>query len=197
MVGNTRVLPAPPEPALVRREAEDARVRAAIDESYRRGREEGEGEARRDLSARAAESFEWLAKVAGEITAAKRAFLANAEQEVVELALALARRILAREVTGSTDSVKVILREVLAGVADRNEITIRVSPETIDAIRVLETELGQVVSAPENVRWVPDRRVAPWGVVVETETGKIDASVEAQLDEAATLFKEVVGERSA
>lgn len=191
------VLPAPREPAVVRREAEAARVRDAVDESYRRGVADGDAAVREELGARAATLFEWLEAARTDIAGAKRDFLAGVEDQVVGLALALAEKMVAREVRGDPDAVKGMLREVLAGIADHTEITVRVAPESIEALRVVSQELGQVVSAPAGIRWVPDRRVSPWGLIVETEAGKIDASVEAQLTEAATLFKEISRGRDA
>jgi type III secretion protein L len=70
-------------------------------------------------------------------------------------------------------------------------VILRVHPVDIPAIRASEGSLRSLLMrAPLAVR--EDPGVSPGGAVVETEAGRIDASVEAQLADIARVLDEVL-----
>jgi flagellar biosynthesis/type III secretory pathway protein FliH len=143
-------------------EAERARVLAEAREA---GRREGEARAAAAL-VRAAEARDRLLRDAG--------------REVASLALAVARKVLGRELA-APESVLPLAEAALAAARGRREVVLRVHPTNARAIRAGEGRLAAALGrAPVEVR--EDAALVPGAVVVDTEAGRIDAGIEAQLE---------------
>jgi flagellar biosynthesis/type III secretory pathway protein FliH len=155
---------------LANAEAERARVLA-------QAREEGmrEGEARAAAA---------LVGAAG----ARDRLLRDAGREVAELALAVARKVLGRELAGA-GGVLPLAEAALAAARGRREVVLRVHPSDAAALRAGEGRLAAALGrAPVEVR--DDAALAPGAVVVDTEAGRIDAGLEAQLEVLARALAE-------
>jgi flagellar biosynthesis/type III secretory pathway protein FliH len=164
----------------------DRRVREMI----ARAEEEARGIAaaaeasRARLVAEAAEEGhrEGLARAAATLAAAGRErdrCLAAAEREVVALALAVARKVLGRELAYGA-AVADLAARALEEARARREVLLRVNPADAAAVREAEGRLAAILlRAPLAVR--EDPAVPPGGAVVETEAGCVDASVDTQL----------------
>lgn len=117
--------------------------------------------------------------------------LRDAEREVVRLALAVARKILGRELAASPDTVVELAAAGLAEARARREVVLRVSPADAAVIRAAEGKLAAILlRAPLRVQ--EDPAVAPGGAVVETEAGRIDAGIECQLAAVARAVEEAL-----
>ncbi len=86
----------------------------------RRGREEAAGEVKK--------SFEQVARALEELTETKRKLRQEAEQELVKLSLAVARRILYRELSTDPSSIEGIVHAALQKLQQREASKVRVWP---------------------------------------------------------------------
>lgn len=152
-------------------EAERARVLAAAREE---GRREGEARAAGALVVAAAE---------------RDRLLAGARRDVARLALAVARKILGDGLEEPA-GLLALVDAAVAAARGRREIVVRVSAPDAAVIRGGEGRLAALGRAPVVVR--EDPGLPPGSVVVETEAGRIDASVEAQLDVLARALEEAL-----
>ena len=109
----------------------------------------------------------------------KERMLARLEKEVIELALRAAAAII--EASRQLDPLVVagVYRKALASLEGSDEITLRVSPEDIEAARAF---LEREEKIPGRVRIVKDGAVSPGGCIVESETGSVDGRIETQLE---------------
>jgi flagellar assembly protein FliH len=105
----------------------------------------------------------------------------HTERQMVQLALAIARRVVHREVSLDTDLLLAMMRVALDRLSDAARVTIRLNP--IDHQQVSAALAGGVSNA--QVTLVPDSRIARGGCRVESEYGEIDAGVDAQIQEIA------------
>jgi flagellar biosynthesis/type III secretory pathway protein FliH len=162
-------------------EAEARRIVAAADEA--RGRVA--------VEAAAAGHAEGRARAAAMLAAAALArdrLLADAEREVVALALAVARKVLGRELASDPAAVVELAAAAVAEARDRREVVLRVSPGDAAAIRGGEGRLAALARAPLRIH--EDPSLEPGAAVVDTEAGRIDARVEAQLEALARAVEE-------
>lgn len=177
--------------------AADRRVRemvAAAEEEARAIRQGAEAERRRVL-AEAAERgrTEGMARVGAllaDAAAERDRAIAAAEPEIVALAIEIARKVLARELSegGARAAVDLAARAV-AGARRRRLVALRVSPADADAVRQCGARLAALVEEGTlSIR--EDPALAPGDVVVETEAGRIDARVETQLALLAAAIEE-------
>jgi len=114
---------------------------------------------------------------------AKEEALNQAQKEVVEMALAIAKRVVRANVQVNKEIVTNMVEESLRRVVDRERILIRVNPKDVEEIRGHRDEYTSSVEGIESLEIVADRRVSPGGCVVETNTGNIVADLDAQLEE--------------
>lgn len=187
----------------------ERRVPACVHETDRRvremlsaagteaGRIRAEAEAARDrVRARAEEEGrqEGLARAAAQLAAAgadRDRLLAGAEREVVALALDVARKVLGRELAGDPDLIAELAARALAEARERREVVLRVNPADAAALRAGEERLAALlVRAHLLVR--EDASLAPGAVLVETEAGRVDGGVEAQLAYLARALEEAL-----
>jgi flagellar assembly protein FliH len=103
------------------------------------------------------------------------------EQQMVQLALAIARKILRREAAVDQDLIVAMARVALDRVGESGTATIRLNPEDYGATVQRHTDHW----AGARVRVVADPAVSRGGCLVESEFGFVDASVDAQFEQVA------------
>jgi flagellar biosynthesis/type III secretory pathway protein FliH len=109
------------------------------------------------------------AAVAGVAGAARR--LANAEADLVHLAVAIAEKIVRRQLTLTPETVADIAADALTWARRRHEVTVRVHPD----------DVAFVTERLPGVKVTEDDALARGGCVVDTEVGRIDGRLESQL----------------
>jgi len=115
-------------------------------------------------------------------------FIRNAEKHVVTLAIAVARRILGREVRSDQDIVIYSVREALRQVADKASILIKVNPEDFQNIIAHRRELQQMDKNFSELDFLEDEKISTGGCVVQTRSGMIDGRLDSQLEEIERNF---------
>ncbi len=154
-------------------EAERARVLAgAIEE----GRREGLARAGAILAAATAEGDRRLAAT---------------ESEAVSLALAIARKVIGRELSDPSRAAVVDLAaHALREARELHCVALLVSPIDASAVRAAEGRLGGLLARGVlSIR--EDASLSAGNVVLETESGRIDARVETQLAALARALEAV------
>jgi len=153
----------------------EARIQAAAREAYQQGYADGEAAARTAVEpvlARLGQSLEQLATMGHRLRR-------QAEADLVHLALAIARRVLRRELSADPDAVGGIVRAALDRLQGQEVQRVRVHPALEEALKRTLRQVG----APASLTVIADRGCQPGDVILETAHGDLDASVETQLQE--------------
>ncbi|MFY9234473.1 MAG: FliH/SctL family protein [Fimbriimonadaceae bacterium] len=161
---------------------------AAREEGYAAGYGEGlsvglaEGNERARLAA-AAE----IARVASELDSigetvreALDLWYRQSEESLALLSVAIAERIVARELELSEEAILSITREALREVTHASTARIRVNPFHSGVLETYREQLLAVAPSLKNIEIVSDSSMLS-GCVVETEGGAVDASIRAKL----------------
>jgi flagellar assembly protein FliH len=160
--------------------------------------ERGRAAARADLAGLRAEiEAQGRREAAGLLAAAKSlrgeraALLTEATEGVVELAFAIARTVLRREVEADPLAVVPLVRELLQRSASAGGLVVRLAPRDHEAIARHLTALPEA-KGMEGLRLRSDPQITPGGCLVEAEEGRLDGRIETQLEriEAALRKKE-------
>jgi len=172
------LLPPKPEPAPEPTPPPEPKV--DVDSIRRRAFEEGatEGE-RRGAEKAGQEHAQELAKLRSaleELLSYKDALRVDAERELLDLAFAVARRIVRRELTIDNQIALAIVRSCLKDFTGSESRRIRVNERDVDLVR---EQLG----TPLEVEVISDPSVSAGGAVLETDQGRLDARIETQLSE--------------
>jgi flagellar assembly protein FliH len=114
-----------------------------------------------------------------ELAAAREAVSAGIEQELVELALKIAKKVVAREVSIDREIALTLVKVSLGKLHNRAVAEIHLNPEDHGYVKSHLDKLdyrGQI-------ELIEDKSIGVGGCLVHTETGDIDARIESQFDE--------------
>ena len=115
-------------------------------------------------------------------------FLIEAEQAAVDLALQLARKIVAAHIEIDREAVIGVVTGALRRTTVRDQLVLEVHPDDFELVRDAAEDLANRVGGIHRIDVVAERRVDRGGCVVRTVEGEIDAGIGAQLDRAAEIF---------
>ena len=162
----------------------EAQIPVESQQARQAGLDQGLRQAREEAAAEMQAALDRLARTIQELAQVKRKVRHEAETELVKLALAIARRILHREVSADPQSICGIVYAALQRLQNREIARIRVYPAALQAVRsALERNGGMAA-----IELIPDAMLQPGGIVFETALGELDASVETQLQEIERGF---------
>ncbi|HKX26681.1 MAG TPA: FliH/SctL family protein [Blastocatellia bacterium] len=185
------VLPNAPEilqaaQAEARRLIADAESRAA--EIQRAARERGQAEAQAlaqaELHQAAEELRAQLAASLDELAGLRTEIAARTEQDLVRLALEIAKKIVHREVKVDHEIALTLARVALSRIHGRASAIVRLHPDDCAYVRDRCERLG----TESAVEIVEDRSINPGGCIVQSELGEIDARIEQQFAEIEKNF---------
>jgi flagellar assembly protein FliH len=120
-----------------------------------------------------------LAQSIEEMASLRSRLRREAEADTVKLALAIARRVIRRELAIDPEALHGLVLAALEKLQAQEICRVRVHPGQVSAVAVLLRKAAGGVP----VEVVPDGSRDPGAVVFETERGNLDASVESQLGE--------------
>jgi flagellar assembly protein FliH len=183
-----------PVRALAEAESEAHALREqARSEGYAAGLEVGREEGAAQMRSATAALGEALAGVAE-----LREQTAEAvEADAVELALALAGKILAATCELRPEVVLDVVQGALRRVAGQRTVAILLNPADLDLLRQALTDessaVGQQLGALEGLDLQAEERVGRGGAVVRTADGVVDASIATQLERAREVAMAELG----
>lgn len=129
-----------------------------------------------------------LESVVAEIDAARGEWLFHWRQSAVGLAVAIAEKIVRRELRDDPTISERWLAEALELAAGASDITVRVAPDDLDHLRSHAQALAATMSGIGEARFVADPSIEAGSCRVETRHGSVDQQLTTQLDR---LFEEL------
>jgi flagellar assembly protein FliH len=111
------------------------------------------------------------------------------EKEVVELALAIAQKVICREISTDPETVVCIAKEALAKVDDPGQIKIKMNPSDLQFINETKYQLSNLIADVDHVTFEAEENIQSGGCIIETELGEIDARIEKQLQAVEESFR--------
>jgi flagellar assembly protein FliH len=170
------------------REAAAAQARVAALESdierreqaaFKKGLEQGRAAAAQEAAGQLKPVLERFAVTINDLAAHRRQLRREAETDLVKLAVAIARRVLRREMSTDPNAMLGLVKAALEKLEGREIERVRVHPADAAAIK---QHLEQARSGAR-FEVIPEPRLERGAAIFETSRGSLDASVETQLDE--------------
>src|SRR5208283_17448 len=156
--------------------------------AHKKGVAEGEAAGRQQATAQFNTALEKISRTAAEIASLKPRLHHEAEEDVVKLAIAIARRILYREITTDPAALVGLVRAALDKLDGREVQRLRANPQDAP---VLQQHLQQI-GTPRKIEVVADASLQRGSAVFETTHGSLDASAETQLNEIDRGFTDLL-----
>ncbi len=151
--------------------------RQAVQEAREQGFAEGERHGRQQSEPAIQQQLTRMAQAVAELAALRPRLREEAESDVIQLSLAIARRILHRELSVDPTAMQALARVALDRLARQEVYRVRIHPSQADAVRAALSE-----RSPE-IEISADPRQDLGALMFETNRGKMDASVCAQFEE--------------
>jgi flagellar assembly protein FliH len=161
-------------------------------EAYAAGMRDGEAAGRSRAAAELQAAIERLARSVDDLAGLRVRLRKEAEADLVQLALAIARRILRRELSVDPDALRGVVAAALEKLGAQEICRVKVHPSHAVAL----AESLRDGAAHRDIQVVPDASREPGAAVFETERGNLDASVESQLEEIGRGLADHLRKRS-
>ncbi|HEY3760032.1 MAG TPA: FliH/SctL family protein [Solirubrobacteraceae bacterium] len=169
-------------------EADEIRELARV-QGHEEGRAQGHADGVAETRAAAQALHEALAALAGRTEELAQAV----EHDAVELALALAAKIVAGTIEVEPERVLDTVAGALRRIADRRRIAVLVDPADLEVVSGALAELQARAGGIELCEIQADRRVGRGGAIVRTVESEVDASVATQLERAREVIRAELG----
>jgi flagellar biosynthesis/type III secretory pathway protein FliH len=169
------------DPSVQRAEME----RQAYEQGFAKGEQDGRLAARQQT----APLLTALETTLAELDGVRQKIRRHLEQEVVELALHVARKVVRHELTVSKDTIVCVVREAMTQLDDPGKISIRLNPDDLKKIRAAGETLSSVMDHLDTIHFEEDTGIDCGGCYIQTEYGEIDARIEEQLRTVEEAFR--------
>ena len=162
-----------------------------LDEAVQRTRMECETRAQSLLGNEIEPWLKRMAQSIEDIATVKQRYLAESEEQLVRLAVAVARRILYREIQVDAEALFGLIHAATSRAELRELNRILLNPKDHQAL-LPHLERLQL---PPRVEIVADAGLERGALLLESTSGVLDASIQAQLDEVERGFIDLLGRR--
>lgn len=174
----------------------DEARRSGHEEGYAKGRETGVREGREAAHSDAIERFQRdhadivsdMRRVVEEIDRIKQDLRISAEQDLLDFAVLLARKLTFAIGRLNHEAVIENLKRALERIASRTDVTVRVHPDDLATMTTFAESTLDRARAASGFSIVADDSIAPGGCIVEGERTDVDASLETQVEEMVSLL---------
>lgn len=174
----------------------EARQQAGYEQGLAEGRQAGLAQIREEAREAAHQAArEELAHLLGalgngleEFERQRRSLLALAESGLIELAVAIARRVCKMCAAASPDAARANARALLELVQHQGDLELHVHPDEHELLGDVAGEFAAATAHLGHVTLVPDPAVARGGCVLQTKDGAIDATIDGQIERVAAAI---------
>lgn len=170
----------------VAREQAEAIAQAAREQGFEAGYVEGIARAEAAVADRLTLAEQLVARTRD----AREEALASCERDLVELAFEIAEKIVRQRVAADPATTVGVLEHALRKAFVRDGLTVLCNPDDLERLSASSDVLQARVGSLNGLRLIGDRRISPGGVVVRTDAGDIDATIESQLERLRDLLFE-------
>lgn len=168
----------------------------AFAEGFARGQSDGYADgilqAREETERKYSDEYKKTLALVGDVvrglSASRTEAIQNACGDIIEMSVLLAGRIVGNVVADDVEVAKANLAKVLELAHGGGQIVVKVNPGQLESLREYFHELIEALTLGDEVRLLADERISSGGVKLLSPHGQIDATIEAQLDNAARIL---------
>lgn len=117
------------------------------------------------------------------------------EQDIIQLALTIAQKVVGAELDLSQDIILKIARDTINACINRDQIILKVSGEDYDFVVLNEDRIRSAVKDLGQLDIRKDQTLSKGSCQIDTGFGMVDGSMDVKMDLIQQAFLEVLGER--
>lgn len=176
------------EQTLLELEAERERI---LSELRAQAHQEGYEEGKRAGEEQAAVYIDEALNKLNEIAVAFPQAVKQNEEKLITLALEIASKVIQEEISLQPEIVQRTVETALKRVSDLEQVVVKVNPLDLDLILPKQDTFKSLVPDVQNFSIEGSHTIARGGCMIETNSGSINATINAQLSIIEELFKKV------
>ena len=160
-------------------------IEETTNQAYKEGHEQGKNDAFRE--------YETLVEEAkGIVVTASEDYqdkIESSEETILQLGIKVAEKILDRKLKEDPSAFMSIVHAVIQEVKEQEQVALYVHPEQYSTVIEQKNELEMIVDHHAELSVYPKKDLQPFQCYVESSFGRVDASIDSQLEELrAKLF---------
>ncbi len=159
---------------------------------YQQGLEEGTAAARQEMAAKLEQAVKQAEALLVQAESERSNTVLSADRQIVELALAVAGKVLAREIDENPLVMLPIVTEALQKVRDQAQVVVRVNPAHYPLLLEARSDLQRMMGGQQSITILADQSLGAADCVLETGNGTVDARLETQLALLRQRLEELV-----
>ena len=129
------------------------------------------------------ETMQALSSLIHEITKLKTHVFETAEEQILQLVLAVTEKVIHMEVRMNRDVIQSVLKSAIRSIVDRENMKIRVHPLDFQYMMEIKSDFLQNFDGIRNIVFEEDDSILRGGAVIETLFGEVDARLDHQYEE--------------
>ena len=184
--------PAPMPSASAAAGADAKETEARVQAAFQKGQAAGEASGAQKAAQRIEPAIAEFNKMTQDLASLRKRFRAEVEEDTVKLAIAVARRVLHREIATDPEAILGVVMAAFQKLNARETQRLRVAPA--DAAMLHENRAK--LAMPQALEICSDASLLAGSVIFETSRGEMDASIDTQLGEIERGFADIVKRRS-
>ncbi len=158
-------------------------LKQETDKAYHRGFNDGKDQSQIVLNQQLQPIQDFAARITEQFRNELDSFYEKEEQQILELILHIARKVIHTEVSLNPEIVLHILRSSLKLLSDRRNIVINVNSAEWSIIKENMESLGHEFDIPADTEIRGTQHLEKGSVRIDTESGTIDSRISTQIDE--------------
>ena len=159
---------------------------------YQQGLEEGTSAARQEMGDKFEQAVKQAEALLVQAERERNTIVLSADRQIVELALAVAGKVLAREMEENPLIMLPVVTEALQKVRDQAQVVVRVNPLHYPLLLEARTDLQRMMGSQQTITILADQSLGLADCVLETGNGTVDARLETQLSRLRKRLEELV-----
>jgi len=163
-------------------------IEALEEQAYQNGVAAGKKEVEEKL----AKATKALNEAAKKLSTQSESIMQRSAEDMLQLVMAIAERILHFEISEHKEVVVRIVQQTINAAVQAEEFHIRVNPEDIEVLNEQKPLFIASLSGLSNIEFIGDASITRGGCVLESPSGRVDATLETQLDEIFAHLKETM-----
>lgn len=161
------------------------------------GREQGRIEGRAEADLEASGLLHACEQIGIHVAQERQDVLEANEQDVVELAIAIAQRIVAASLDVDRDLVIDACRSAMRKAFQRGDMQVLAHPDDLDILRSAGPKLAAEMGGVEHLEFIAERRLDRGSVIVRTAAGEIDGTIASKSEKIEQTLREGIQQRRA
>nr|WP_320050081.1 FliH/SctL family protein [uncultured Desulfuromonas sp.] len=163
-------------------------IEAIRQEGYVEGKQAGLDEANAQLS----KATKALAEACRQLSGQRQKMLDGSREDMLRIVLVIAEKVVLAELSAHREAINRTIQQAIQAAVSAEEFHIKINPEDMEVVQEHKPLFIASLTGLTNIEFVADPSVTAGGCILESPVGRVDATIEAQMEEITQALREAV-----